>query len=70
MKCPLRIGVFNGKEYIGEALQYNNTYIGTILEVVPNRFVAFGSHVTQKFDNYKAAEEFVITEWNKLFNQN
>jgi hypothetical protein len=44
MKSTLRAGVFDGKEYIGEALQYNNTYIGTILEIVSMvEFIATGN---------------------------
>ncbi|MDF2959182.1 MAG: hypothetical protein K0S39_917 [Paenibacillus sp.] len=70
LRKRLRSGVYDGVEYVGEVIENNGAYTGTILEVPPSGHEGeFGYQDSKTFNNYEAASEYVRKEWVQKFGE-
>jgi hypothetical protein len=70
LRKRLKSGTYGGIEYVGEVVENNGVYTGTILEVPPTDHTnEFGYQDTRTFDNFDAASHYVVSEWVEKFGE-
>lgn len=69
-KTPLRSGMFNGKEYVGEVVEKNGEFEGSIHQVPTDELGGMYDVVCKPktFSTKNEAEDYVRSEWEKKFN--